>query len=228
MGFIPNEQNNFVEKIRDEIRKQKLERVQGAGLNINNPTMVGGIPNQPSSSGLQQQQQGMQQIIVSQQQSMPGGLPVSSMGVGPSTMTMAGGTLTMASGKYSVGKISAIITHVLIVKSHCIITQQAQYYYFVGASSQQMGMINTPRLAGANVDPQRLQRINALQQQLQQELSSVGQAAGQSVTSIGQQQGIGTGQETMIMSQPRMINAPAQMQQQQQNQGGLRQVKGIN
>ena len=104
MGFIPNEQNNFVEKIRDEIRKQKLERVQGAGLNINNPTMVGGIPNQPSSSGLQQQQQGMQQIIVSQQQSMPGGLPVSSMGVGPSTMTMAGGTLTMASGKYSVGK----------------------------------------------------------------------------------------------------------------------------
>ena len=113
MGFIPNEQNNFVEKIRDEIRKQKLERVQGAGLNINNPTMVGGIPNQPSSSGLQQQQQGMQQIIVSQQQSMPGGLPVSSMGVGPSTMTMAGGTLTMASGKYSVGKISAIITHVL-------------------------------------------------------------------------------------------------------------------
>ena len=123
MGFIPNEQNNFVEKIRDEIRKQKLERVQGAGLNINNPTMVGGIPNQPSSSGLQQQQQGMQQIIVSQQQSMPGGLPVSSMGVGPSTMTMAGGTLTMASGKYSVGKISAIITHVLI-KSHCIVTQQ--------------------------------------------------------------------------------------------------------
>ena len=112
MGFIPNEQNNFVEKIRDEIRKQKLERVQGAGLNINNPTMVGGIPNQPSSSGLQQQQQGMQQIIVSQQQSMPGGLPVSSMGVGPSTMTMAGGTLTMASGKSSVGKISAIITHV--------------------------------------------------------------------------------------------------------------------
>ena len=90
-----------------------------------------------------------------------------------------------------------------------------------------MGMINTPRLAGANVDPQRLQRINALQQQLQQELSSVGQAAGQSVTSIGQQQGINTGQETMIMSQPRMINAPAQMQQ-QQNQGGLRQVKGIN
>ena len=90
-----------------------------------------------------------------------------------------------------------------------------------------MGMINTPRLAGANVDPQRLQRINALQQQLQQELSSVGQAAGQSVTSIGQQQGIGTGQETMIMSQPRMINAPTQMQQ-QQNQGGLRQVKGIH
>ena len=115
MGFIPNEQNNFVEKIRDEIRKQKLERVQGAGLNINNPTMVGGIPNQPSSSGLQQQQQaqsqGMQQIIVSQQQSMPGGLPVSSMGVGPSTMTMAGGTLTMASGKYRIGKISAVITH---------------------------------------------------------------------------------------------------------------------
>ena len=101
-------------------------------------------------------------------------------------------------------------------------------FYFVGASSQQMGMINTPRLAGANVDPQRLQRINALQQQLQQELSSVGQAAGQSVTSIGQQQGIGTCQETMIMSQPRMINAPTQMQQQQQNQGGLRQVKGIN
>ena len=91
-----------------------------------------------------------------------------------------------------------------------------------------MGMINTPRLAGANVDPQRLQRINALQQQLQQELSSVGQAAGQSVTSIGQQQGIGTGQETMIMSQPRMINAPTQMQQQQQNQGGLRQVKEMN
>ena len=112
MGFIPNEQNNFVEKIRDEIRKQKLERVQGAGLNINNPTMVGGIPNQPSSSGLQQQQQGMQQIIVSQQQSMPGGLPVSSMGVGPSTMTMAGGTLTMASGKYSLGKIMAIINHI--------------------------------------------------------------------------------------------------------------------
>ena len=116
MGFIPNEQNNFVEKIRDEIRKQKLERVQGAGLNINNPTMVGGMPNQASSSGLQQQQQaqGMQQIIVSQQQSIPGGLPVSSMGVGPSTMTMAGGTLTMASGKYSVRKILAIITLVLI------------------------------------------------------------------------------------------------------------------
>ena len=115
LGFIPNEQNNFVEKIRDEIRKQKLERVQGAGLNINNPAMVGGMPNQGSSSGLQQQQQaqsqGMQQIIVSQQQSMPGGLPVSSMGVGPSTMTMAGGTLTMASGKYRIGKISAIITH---------------------------------------------------------------------------------------------------------------------
>ena len=101
-------------------------------------------------------------------------------------------------------------------------------FHFIGASGQQMGMINTPRLAGANVDPQRLQRINALQQQLQQELSSVGQAAGQSVTSIGQQQGIGTGQETMIMSQPRMINAPTQMQQQQQNQGGLRQVKGNN
>ena len=228
MGFIPNEQNNFVEKIRDEIRKQKLERVQGAGLNINNPTMVGGIPNQPSSSGLQQQQQGMQQIIVSQQQSMPGGLPVSSMGVGPSTMTMAGGTLTMASGKYSVRKILAIITHVLNNKETSYDFTTSSMFHFVGASSQQMGMINTPRLAGANVDPQRLQRINALQQQLQQELSSVGQAAGQSVTSIGQQQGIGTGQETMIMSQPRMINAPTQMQQQQQNQGGLRQVKGIN
>ena len=87
-----------------------------------------------------------------------------------------------------------------------------------------MGLINAQRLpSGANIDPQKLQRIQTLQQELQREYREVGQVqAAQSVTSMGQQQGIVTGPETMIMSQPRMLNAPTQMQQ--QTQGGLRQV----
>ena len=87
-----------------------------------------------------------------------------------------------------------------------------------------MGLINAQRLpSGTNMDPQKLQRIQALQQELQREYREVGQVqAAQSVTSMGQQQGIVTGQETMIMSQPRMLNAPTQMQQ--QTPGGLRQV----
>ena len=98
LGFIPNEQNNFVEKIREEIRKQKMERCQGAGLN---PTSAAGMPNQQGPSGLQLQQQGqgMQQIVVSQQQPMPSGMSVANMPVGNTSMTMAGGTLTMTSGK---------------------------------------------------------------------------------------------------------------------------------
>ena len=100
LGFIPNEQTNFVEKIREEIRKQKMER--GAQMGVMNPNTAGGIPNQQGPSGLQlqQQPQGMQQIQVSQQQSMPGGMSVPSMAVGPSTSIMAGGTLTMTSGMY--------------------------------------------------------------------------------------------------------------------------------
>ena len=88
-----------------------------------------------------------------------------------------------------------------------------------------MGIINTPRLpSGATIDPQKLQRIQTLQQELNREYREVAQVqAAQSVTSMGQQQGIVTGQETMIMSQPRMINAPTPMQQ--PNQTGLRQVR---
>ena len=87
-----------------------------------------------------------------------------------------------------------------------------------------MGIINAQRLpSGATIDPQKLQRIQTLQQELQREYREVGQVqAAQSVTSMSQQQGIVTGQDTMIMSQPRMINTAAPMQQ--QSQGGLRQV----
>merc|ERR1712043_158932 len=91
-----------------------------------------------------------------------------------------------------------------------------------GNPGQPMGMITTPRLP-SGVDAQKLQRIQALQQELQREYREVGQAqTAQSVTSMGQQQGIVTGQETMIMSQPRMINVQTSMQQ--QPQGGLRQI----
>ena len=97
LGFIPNEQNNFVEKIREEIRKQKMERCQGAGLN---PNIGGGVPSQQGPSGLQSQQQGQgMQQVGAQQQAIPAGMSVPSMTVGPSTMTMAGGTLTMAGSK---------------------------------------------------------------------------------------------------------------------------------
>ena len=94
LGFIPNEQTNFVEKIREEIRKQKMERGQ---MGVMNPSNPGGMANQQGPSGLQlqQQSQGMQQVVVSQQQNMPGGMSVPSMAVGPSTSIMAGGTLTM-------------------------------------------------------------------------------------------------------------------------------------
>ena len=96
-------------------------------------------------------------------------------------------------------------------------------YCILGNPGQPMGMITTPRLP-SGVDAQKLQRIQALQQELQREYREVGQAqTAQSVTSMGQQQGIVTGQETMIMSQPRMINVQTSMQQ--QPQGGLRQVK---
>jgi mediator of RNA polymerase II transcription subunit 25 len=99
LGFIPNEQTNFVEKIREEIRKQKMERGQ-MGQVVMNPSNPGGMPTQQGPSGLQlqQQSQGMQQVVVSQQQTMPGGMSVPSMAVGPSTSIMAGGTLTMTSG----------------------------------------------------------------------------------------------------------------------------------
>ena len=104
LGFIPNEQNNFVDKIREEIRKQKMERsheLRGSSLNPN----IAGVPGQPGASGLQQlqqQTQGMQQVVTQQQpMGVGGGMSVPSVGVGPSTMTMAGGTLTMASGKVS-------------------------------------------------------------------------------------------------------------------------------
>ena len=84
-----------------------------------------------------------------------------------------------------------------------------------------MGMISTPRLpSGANIDPQKLQRIQALQQELQREYQGVSQG-GQPVTSMGQQQGLVSGQETMVMTQNRMINAQSM---QQQGPGGLRQV----
>ena len=83
-----------------------------------------------------------------------------------------------------------------------------------------MGLISTPRLpSGANVDPQKLARIQALQQELQREYQGVQGA--QPVTSMGQQQGIVSGQETMVMTQNRMINAQTM---QQQGPGGLRQV----
>merc|ERR1739848_955347 len=79
-----------------------------------------------------------------------------------------------------------------------------------GNPGQPMGLINAQRLpSGANIDPQKLQRIQSLQQELQREYREVGQVqAAQSVTSMGQQQGIVTGPDTMIMSQPRMLNAP--------------------
>ena len=84
-----------------------------------------------------------------------------------------------------------------------------------------MGLMNTPRLQGGNIDPSRLQRIQALQQELQREYQGVGQVQGaQPVTSMGQQ-GLVTGPETMVMPQNRMINAQSM---QQQGPGGLRQV----
>ena len=85
-----------------------------------------------------------------------------------------------------------------------------------------MGLINAQRLpSGSSIDPQKLQHIQSLQAQLQREYREAGLVQGaQPDTSMGQQQGIVTGQETMIMSQPRMVNA----QMQQQTQGGLRQV----
>lgn len=103
LGFIPNEQTNFVEKIREEIRKQKMERVGMAGvaMNPNNPG-AGGMPNQPGTSGMNIQQPGqpqMQQQIVSQQQGMPiQGMPVGNMSTGYSTMGMTGGTITVTGG----------------------------------------------------------------------------------------------------------------------------------
>ena len=82
--------------------------------------------------------------------------------------------------------------------------------------------MNTPRLpSGGNVDPAKLARIQALQQELQREYQGVGQVQGaQPVTSMGQQQGLVSGQE-MVMPQNRMINAQSM---QQQGPGGLRQV----
>ena len=92
----------------------------------------------------------------------------------------------------------------------------------LGNPGQQIGIINAQRLpSGAAIDPQKMQRIQALQQELQREYREVGQVqAAQSVTSMGQQQGT-VGQQTMIMSQPRMLNTSSPMQQPTQ----LRQVK---
>ena len=91
----------------------------------------------------------------------------------------------------------------------------------LGNPGQPMGIINAQRLpSGATIDPQKMQRIQALQQELQREYREVGQVqAVQSVPSMGQQQQVG--QETMIMSQPRMLNTSSPMQQPTQ----LRQVK---
>merc|ERR1712038_876108 len=190
LGFIPNEQTNFVEKIREEIRKQKMERInpQAVGINPNNPG-ASMNPGQPGPSGIIQQsgQPQMQQQVVSQPNMLIQGT-VGGMSAGYSTMGMTGGTITVTGGN----------------------------------PGQTIGMMNTPRLpSGGNVDPAKLARIQALQQELQREYQGVGQVQGaQPVTSMGQQQGLVSGQE-MVMPQNRMINAQSM---QQQGPGGLRQI----
>ena len=107
MGFIPNEQTNFVEKIREEIRKQKMERInpQSVGLNPNNPG-AGMQPGAgPNGINIQQSvQPQMQQQVVSQQQPnmlIQGTGAVGGMSVGNSTMGMTGGTITVTGGTLS-------------------------------------------------------------------------------------------------------------------------------
>ena len=107
LGFIPNEQTNFVEKIREEIRKQKMERInpQSVGLNPNNPG-AGMQPGAgPSVINIQQSvQPPMQQQVVSQQQPnmlIQGTGAVGGMSVGNSTMGMTGGTITVTGGTLS-------------------------------------------------------------------------------------------------------------------------------
>ena len=101
LGFIPNEQTNFVEKIREEIRKQKMERInpQAVGINPNNPG-ASMNPGQPGPSGIIQQsgQPQMQQQVVSQPNMLIQGT-VGGMSAGYSTMGMTGGTITVTGGK---------------------------------------------------------------------------------------------------------------------------------
>ena len=103
LGFIPNEQTNFVEKIREEIRKQKMERInpQGVGINPNNPG-ASMTPGQPGPSGIIQQsgQPQMQQQVVSQPNMLIQGT-VGGMSAGYSTMGMTGGTITVTGGTYN-------------------------------------------------------------------------------------------------------------------------------
>ena len=115
LGFIPNEQNHFVDKIREEIRKQKMERSHEL---VRQPQGGVVVPGQgPSGTQLQQQPPvGMPQQVVTQQQTMTSttNMAIPAVGVGPSTanMTMAGGTLTMATGKWHVFKFAAISSEI--------------------------------------------------------------------------------------------------------------------
>jgi len=68
LGFIPNDQNTFVERIREEIRKEKSKRDILAKMNAHNAAVVGSHVVASSAAPSSQQPLLHQQTSLIQQQ----------------------------------------------------------------------------------------------------------------------------------------------------------------